>query len=76
MLSNLDKYQRVIPSEAFVTKNYREFCRMIGERLVDIKRKVRYLVEKVECERTILRTKTAELTERDKKIIRDYILEG
>ena len=74
MLSNLDKYQRVIPSEAFVTKNYREFCRMIGERLVDIKHKIRYLVEKVECERNILRTKSTELTERDKKNIRDYII--
>jgi len=72
-MESIKKYQRVIPSEAFVTKNYREFCRMIGERLVDIKHKIRHLVENVECERTILRTKAEELTERDKKIIRDYI---
>jgi 5-bromo-4-chloroindolyl phosphate hydrolysis protein len=72
-MESIKKYQSVIPSEAFVTKNNREVCRMIGERLVDIKHKIRYLVEKVECERTILRTKSEELTERDKKIIRDYI---
>lgn len=70
---SIKKYQSVIPSEAFVTKNYREFCRMIGERLDDIKRKVRYLYEKVEYERTILRTKSDEINEREKKIIRDYI---
>lgn len=67
------KYQSVIPSEAFITKNFKEFCRMIRERLDDIKRKVRYLYEKVEFERNILRTKSEEINEREKKIIRDYI---
>jgi len=70
---NMEKYRRVIPSEAVVTKNFREFCRMIAARLIDIKTKIRYLCEKVECECNILRTKSDELTERDKKTIRDYI---
>lgn len=73
MLSNLDKYQSALPSEAIMTKNYREFCRMIKDHLIDIKHKVRYLCEKVDAERNILRTKSAELTERDKKTIHDYI---
>jgi hypothetical protein len=70
---SVKKYQSVLPSEAIVTKNFKDFCRMIGERLIDIKHKVKYLSEKAEYERHILRTRSTELTERDKKIIRDYI---
>jgi len=73
MLSNLDKYQSVLPSEAIITKNYREFCRMIKDHFIDIKHKIRYLCEKVDFERNILRTKSTELTERDKKTIFEYI---
>jgi hypothetical protein len=67
------KYRSVIPSEAFITKNFREFCRMIKEHLIDIKHKVKYLCEKVELERNILKTKSEEINDREKKIIRDYI---
>ena len=70
---SINKYKSVIPSEAFITKNYREFCRMIDERLDDIKIKVKYLYKKVEFERNIMITKSEELNEREKKIIRDYI---
>lgn len=73
MLSNLNKYKSVIPLEAIITKNYREFCRMIKDHLIDIKHKVCYLCEKVESERNILRTKSIELNDRDKKNICDYI---
>lgn len=74
MLSNdfLAKYQSVIPSEAFITKNFSDFCRMIKDRLIDIKRKVQLLNEKVHFERQIL-LKSTELTERDKQIIQNYI---
>jgi hypothetical protein len=67
------KYRSVIPSEALITKNFRDFCRMIKEQLIDIKHTVKYLSEKVELERNILRTKSEEINEREKKIIRDYI---
>ena len=73
MLSNLDKYKSVLPSEAIITKNYKEFCRMIKDHFIDIKHKIFYLCEKVDAEKNILRTKSAKLTERDKKNICDYI---
>ena len=31
----IKKYQRVIPAEAFVTTDYREFCRIIKDRFID-----------------------------------------
>lgn len=70
---SIKKYKSVLPSEAIITKNYREFCRIIKDHFIDIKHKIRYLCEKVDFERNILRTKSAELTERDKKNIFNYI---
>jgi hypothetical protein len=67
------KYQSVIPSEALMTKNFNVFCRMISERLYDIKMKVNNLIKKERNERMLLKTKSDELTERDKTIIRNYI---
>jgi len=69
----IKKYQCVIPAEALVTKDYREFCRIIKDRFVDITHNLQYLIKKVEIEKNILRTKSTELIEREKKIIRDYI---
>jgi uncharacterized protein YllA (UPF0747 family) len=70
---SMKNYQHIIPSEAIATNNFNEFYRMIVERFIDIKQKVKHLCEKIECENTILRTKSTELAERDKKNIRDYI---
>ena len=70
---SVKKYQSVIPSEARITKNFKEFCYMIKERLVDIQTKIQFLTNKVDFERNVLRTRSIELTERDKTIIRTYI---
>jgi hypothetical protein len=69
----IKKYQCVIPAEAFVTTDYREFCRIIKDRFIDTTHVLQYLIKKVEIEKNILRTKSTELIEREKKIIRDYI---
>jgi len=47
---------------------------MIKDRFFDINRKVQLLNEKVDFDRNTLKTKSTELTERDKKIIQDYII--
>ena len=71
--NQIKKYQCILPSEALITRNFKEFCRMIKDRLTDVKHKVLYLIEKIEYERNILKTNAGELTERDKTTIRNYI---
>ena len=40
--NSIKKYQCVIPSEALLTKNYREFCRVIAESFNDITQNIQY----------------------------------
>lgn len=62
----------IIPSVARATTNYREFCRLIVEKLNDIEYCIRSLSTKIEKEYSILNAATT-LNARDKKVIRDYL---
>ena len=72
-MESIKKYQRVIPKEALATKDYKEFCCIVKDHFIAITHILHHLTKKVEIEKTILRTKSTELMEREKKIIINYI---
>lgn len=64
--------KHIIPSVARATTNYREFCRLIIEKLNDTEYCIRSLSTKIEKEYHILNT-AKNLNARDKKVIQDYL---
>jgi hypothetical protein len=61
-----------IPSAARVTTSYREFCRLITEKLVDTQYCIRSLSTKIEKEYHILNNAKT-LSQRDKRTIQNYV---
>jgi len=62
------------PAGASIATNYKEFRNSILERLSDVNLQIRSVVRTLETETAILKKSAANLTERDKKTIHNYII--
>ena len=55
-----------------ITTDFKEFCNQLFERWNDLKHQIRFTISSLEIERNILK-KYANLNDREKKTIRNYI---